>query len=389
MKFLYILTSVNEDLYYEQIYLSITSLLLYNPEAFIVLLTDDITVRSLTGPRSKILELVKECKVISLPTEQSKKVRSRLLKTNMRNLIEGKFLYLDCDTVVLSPIEIPDDWSFNIGAVKNLHFSNVKDSPIYPILNYFAKKCDINISSGDYFNSGVLYVRDNIKTRDFFSHWHKLYIKYLEENDVEVDQLSLYKCNSDYGGAINEIPGEWNWQVGFGINHMCGAKVMHTFSSVTHQFHNIHFLKRKDFYLGIKNGLYEESDIFKIIYNARSCFDEKLRIIPTNSFSSTRDASLIEFCSKHKQIYFYGNEELFYEVVRILHQNGKKIDGLIYLDRDKKAPDIIGFPILVINDLQESQFRDVGIIMGLEINQINIGLSILLSHKLVNIHIYI
>ena len=93
MKFLYILTSGNEDLYYEQIYLSITSLLLYNPEAFIVLLTDDITVRSLTGPRSKILELVKECKVISLPTEQSKKVRSRLLKTNMRNLIEGKFLY--------------------------------------------------------------------------------------------------------------------------------------------------------------------------------------------------------------------------------------------------------------------------------------------------------
>ena len=76
-------------------------------------------------------------------------------------------------------------------------------------------------------------------------------------------------------------------------------------------------------------------------------------------------------------------------MVRILHQNGKKIDGLIYLDRDKKAPDIIGFPILVINDLQESQFRDVGIIMGLEINQINIGLSILLSHKLVNIHIYI
>ncbi len=156
MKYLYVLTSNDKDIYYEQIYLSISSLLLYNPNVCITLLTDDKTFKNLKGHRGDVLHLVQEIKVIKLSGKWNQKVRSRIIKTNMRNLVDGDFLYLDCDTIVLMPINIPSDWEFNIGAVKNLHFSNVQESPIYPVFHCFANSCGINMDSHNYFNSGVL-----------------------------------------------------------------------------------------------------------------------------------------------------------------------------------------------------------------------------------------
>lgn len=389
MKYLYILTSSDSDLYYEQIYLSITSLLLYNSDANITLITDNHTYESLYGSRRKILELVKDCKVIPFSADLSPKVRSRLLKTNMRNLVDGDFLYLDCDTIVLSALEIPEDWSFSIGAIKNLHFNNVKESPIFPVFRFFADECGINITSEDYFNSGVLFVKDNLGSRIFFKHWHELYLKYLEENSVDVDQLSLYKTNNDFGGFIKEVSGEWNWQVGFGLNYMCNAKIMHTFSSVNHQLHNIHFLKRKDFYEDLKHGLYTDSEIIQIIKNAKSLFDEKLRIIPIDNVSDTVEKSLIEFCAKNMRNYFYGDEEIFLQVQGILNKNGIDLNGFICNEKGVKNSGFIEIPAWAIKDFSVSQQDNDGIIVGVDIYQINTALSELFTHNLKNIHIYI
>lgn len=388
MKFLYILTSNDDDLYYEQIYLSITSLLLYNPEAYIILLTDNITYESLNGFRGKILEFVKECKVIPLSADLSKKVRSRLLKTNMRNLVDGDFLYIDCDTVVLSALEVPYDWSFSIGAVKNLHFSNVKESPIFPILSIIASECGIGITSGDYFNSGVLYVRDDNESRDFFRYWHELYQCYLEGNGIDVDQLSLYKANCDRGGIIREVPGEWNWQVGFGINYMKDAKIMHTFSSVTNQLHNIHFLKRKEFYLDIKRGLFKDSELVGIVRNAKSSFDENLRIIPTDSCTSSRDGEFVEFCARFKRLYFCGDETHFLQAQGVLRQNDIKIEKLVGFETGYSNSNVLGIPVEDIQSIQASQLKDTGIILGVKVDQLNVALSVLLAHNLVNIYVY-
>lgn len=389
MKFLYILTSRDDDLYYEQIYLSITSLLLYNLNANIELLTDDITFKTLKGSRKKILELVQECKVIPLSSDLSQEVRSRLLKTNMRNLIDGDFLYLDCDTIVLSPLEIPQNWTFSIGAVKNLHFNSVTESPIYPIFLFFANKCGIDIETEDYFNSGVLYVKDNVESRKFFTSWHKLYLKFFKEHNVEIDQLSLYRTNNDFGGFIHEVSGVWNWQVGFGLNYMCESKIMHTFSSVTHHLHDIHFLKKKKFYQEMKLGLYNDSEIIHIIHNARSLFNEKVRIVPIDNHTLISKESFVEFYKNYKQIYFYGNENIFLQAQETLHQYGIGLDNFIYYGNETEKSHSMDTLEFTINNLQISQKHEVGFVIGVNLEQINKVLSNLLARKLMNIFIYI
>ena len=389
MKYLYVLTSNDKDLYYEQIYLSISSLLLYNSNACITLLTDDKTFKNLKGHRGDVLHLVQEIKVIKLPNKWNQKVRSRLIKTNMRNLVDGDFLYLDCDTIVLSPINIPSVWEFNIGAVKNLHFSNVQESPIYPIFHCFAKSCGINTDSPSYFNSGVLYVKDNHETREFFSQWQNLYLYYLENNSIEVDQVSLYKVNNDFDGLIKEIPGEWNWQVGFGMNYMCKAKIMHTFSSVSNQLHNIHFLKRKDFYLNMKKRMYSDLELTNIIKNAKTSFDEKLRIIPVKDTSKFTNKSVAEFCMRYKNIIVYGTEDYFFRISCLFQEiETNNIVGFIPSEQNTQKHSFMNWPFLDFDDLHYPK-QEVGIILAMNIQDMNHLLPSLIERGFTNLCIYI
>lgn len=389
VKYLYVLTSNDKDLYYEQIYLSILSLFLYNPNAYITLLTDDKTFKNLKGHRGDILHLVQEIKIIKLSIKYNQKVRSRLIKTNMRNLVDGDLLYLDCDTIVLSPINIPPEWELNIGAVKNLHFNNVQESPIYPIIHSFAKKCDINMDSLCYFNSGVLYIKDNYETREFFSQWHKLYLYYLKNNSIEVDQLSLYKANNDFDGFIKEIPGEWNWQVGFGMNYMCKAKIMHTFGSVSNKLHDIHFLKRKDFYLKMKKRMYSDWELTNIIKNAKSSFDEKLRIIPTKDSTESSNKSVTEFCMQYKNIIVYGTEDYFFRISYLFQEiETNNIIGFIPSKQNAKKYGFMGRYFLDFDDLHYPK-QEVGIILAMDIQDTNRLLPSLIERGFTNLYIYI
>jgi len=58
----YILTSSDKDIYIEQLWLSLYSLRLHNPEVRVVLLTDDSTEVSLVGDRAKIRQYLSEVK---------------------------------------------------------------------------------------------------------------------------------------------------------------------------------------------------------------------------------------------------------------------------------------------------------------------------------------
>lgn len=387
MKYLYVLTSNEDDLYYEQMYLSIISLRLYNPAAYIVILTDEITFNTLKGQRKELINIVEECKVIDLPPQWSQKVRSRLLKTNMRNLVDGDFLYLDCDTIVLSNLCIPSEWDFNVGAVKNLHFSDVNNSPIYPIFQHMCRLCGVDMNSPLYYNSGVLYVKDTVESKFFFSNWHNCYFQYLEHFNVEVDQLSLYKINNDFNGYIKEIPGEWNWQMGFGLNYMCHAKIMHTFSSVSNQYHNIHFLKRKEFYRDIRKQLYSKSDLIHIIQNAIYSFDESVRIVPINNSNRSFDNSVSTFCSHYQQILVYGTEDYFIRVSCYLQQISEKILGFVPSKPCDLNKSFMDKPLLSLDDIHGPK-QEIGVILAIDTRQINDALSALISFGFINLCVY-
>lgn len=73
------------------------------------------------GGRSHILELVDEVVSVDVGNGFSPQQRSRILKTSARNLVNGDYLFIDCDTIVLKPIEEIDSCPAEIAAVKDCH----------------------------------------------------------------------------------------------------------------------------------------------------------------------------------------------------------------------------------------------------------------------------
>lgn len=100
-KIVYVVASLDDDIYMEQAIVSAWSAHHYNPDVNIVLVCDQDTEATLhKGNRQRYVEeLFNEIFVQQLPDTYSMIERSRALKTMVRNIVTGDFLYLDTDTM--------------------------------------------------------------------------------------------------------------------------------------------------------------------------------------------------------------------------------------------------------------------------------------------------
>lgn len=229
MKILYVLVSSETDIFLEQTFLSIYSLKRKMSSSFVTLLMDAETNDSLKGIRAKILDLIEEKIVVELDKNMSNKYKSRILKTNMRNYVEGDFLYIDSDTIILDDISSIFDCEYDIAAV--YEYNRSLDCLLYK--NYkttfeeAVERFGIKIDTKDeLFNSGVIYVKDNVKTRDFFMKWTEKWKKGVDYG-IFFDQPSLFIVNKEEKGYIAQLSGIWNSQGRYCFNYVRNSKIFH------------------------------------------------------------------------------------------------------------------------------------------------------------------
>lgn len=226
MKYVYVLTSSEEDYYCEECIVSMTSLIKTNPGAHIVLLIDDKTRKNLVGYRAEVEKLATEIIVQTFDETATQKIRSRLLKTSARQLVKGDFLFVDTDTVIAGSLDDISDFEGDLGMVLDQHVV-VSKHCLYMYMSTNAKKMGYSIGYNNcHFNSGVMLVRDTAKCHDFFELWNVLYRETLLKG-IDIDQLSLNEANCRLGGEIGELPGIWNMQVNCGVKYLAHAKIIH------------------------------------------------------------------------------------------------------------------------------------------------------------------
>ena len=248
-KLLYILSSTEADTYLESALISIYSARFRMPDAIITLLVDDITNNNFVGSRKELLNFITEKIVIFFDEDIDFKVRSRLLKTNMRNHVPGDFLYIDCDTLIASPLNDIDNCKFDIEAVLDGH-TVLEKHPVYEIFEKQSSAFNYPFEMVEnYFSGGAMYVKDSKKARDFFDNWHKNY-KLGLQSGISQDEPSLAKTNFDFGNIIHELPGEWNCQIRLGALYMKDLKILHFWSKRNMP---ISFLGSKDFLFKLRN----------------------------------------------------------------------------------------------------------------------------------------
>jgi hypothetical protein len=293
MKYLYVLVSIETDLYYEQALLSITSLRRLMPNAFVSLLVDDITKQSLQGSRKQIYQLVDEFKSISLPGELSNKERSRWLKTSMRQHISGDFLYIDCDTVIADDLQGIDTQPVDLGAVLDVHLMPKKRLKIkkQQIIINNSKKTTFISEAKKYFNSGVILCRDIPINYKFFDHWHAMW-RLTASHGILEDQPAFSQANIFFNNLVKEIRGTWNCQlVRWGIPYLAKAKIIHYYSASAENKKNYVFANAFVYESIKKEGIITEQ-IMNLIKHPKAAFSIKNRLV---FFKSKKIINLCDF----------------------------------------------------------------------------------------------
>ena len=234
-KILYVLISDLGDFYAEQLYISLISLRKNSPEAVVTVLTDQITYDTLTtrGKVGKHL-LVAPVDWVIAPQDPActKEFRSRLLKTGMRQYVDGDFLYIDTDTIIAKPLDGVDNIPHELALCLD-HHCPINDNPEKNLIKNRCLKIGEDLSQSPfYFNSGVILARDTQSVRDFFSQWQKNYLMG-REYGIKTDQQSLAKTLNNNPINVGQLGGEWNCQLPYGVRYMGSSIIFHYFAGIS------------------------------------------------------------------------------------------------------------------------------------------------------------
>lgn len=300
-KIVYVIASLENDIYFEQGLVSAWSAHHYNPDCHITLVCDQDTHATMqNGVRKQYAEeLFDEIIVQEFSQGQGMVERSRWLKTSLRQLVKGDFLFLDSDTVVCGDLSEVDDYDFDLGLVPNNNCRFLDDFMYDAFVHRVKALFDVDIHDLEYFyNGGVFFVRDTPQNYTFFELWHKHW------QDVRIaakmkDQPALCKTNIDMGYPVAVMSGNMNCQVQASIKYLHTAKVLHFFScwrgtssSISPFFDTLFFAK-----IGQK-GITPEVE--NLILNCKTSFSAPVSLLPQEySGFIARSKRDLDLCRTH------------------------------------------------------------------------------------------
>lgn len=233
-KIVYCLVSGCKDYFYEQLLISLCSLRKHNPEAEVYVVCDQATSDTLIGTRTQIFNYDIKVMAVDVPEAWDNRERSRYLKTHLRSIISGDYLFIDTDTIISAPLDIVDTFTSIIGAVYDSHVQHrIPKTPVHDTEKWIwkqARKVGQNIEGYWHFNSGVFYVKDHplaYSLYDKWAAWHKEF----QKKDVFIDQLPLLLANKELGEIIEPLDPVMNcqaiWEEGARI--LPEARIIHYF----------------------------------------------------------------------------------------------------------------------------------------------------------------
>ena len=211
-KLVYVLTCAPEANYIEQALMSVWSARHWNLDAHIVLITDNLTDQLFVGKRAEILDYISEKIVVPFEDDSlSMMYRSRWIKTSVRKLISGDFLFIDCDTIVCRSLAEIDTLDCEVGAVYESHLS-IKDwdDGLLLVSNDRCLQLGLDLNKEPaYFSSGVLLVKDTLRSYEMYDLWHQYWLESVRKGSG-IDQPALAKANQVIGYLIQQIPDTYN-----------------------------------------------------------------------------------------------------------------------------------------------------------------------------------
>ena len=223
------ITSKGYDIYSAMTRVAIASIRLTNPEFSITVACDSASNIALTKIDHPLLKEVDHWAVVDTPPGEDS-FRNRFVKTSLRSVISGSFLFLDSDILVrgdLSPIfEIDADISGarNHSRVILKEQIGVKDQEILDAMNW-------QVSDKVYINGGVIFYNDTLEANQFAETWQKKWLQVYYIHKRYRDQPALNASLFNLHLKVHILDNKYNAQIEPSVKVAWDAKLWHYYFS--------------------------------------------------------------------------------------------------------------------------------------------------------------
>lgn len=213
MKIVYAVTTQGHDVYSAMTRVSVASLRYSNPEVRIVLACDNNSCGMLTSVGDPLLSEVDQ--VISHATPSGEPdYRNRFVKTQLRNVITGPFLFLDSDTLVrgdLAPISKAVQ-QCDVALAYNRSFSTIDRQLVWAEDIEHLRAMNWEVSATQYMNGGAIFYNDTTQAHNFAQCWHKKWLAGVAQLGRTRDQPALNSALHETASRVHVLPTEYNAQ---------------------------------------------------------------------------------------------------------------------------------------------------------------------------------
>jgi len=304
MQYLHTLTSTPKDFYYEQFFLSATSLKQQMPNAEITLLCNTSTKQTLTGKRSGYEKIVSKIITVDTPSNLSQIEISRWVRTSMRRFVRGDFLFLDGDTIVADDLSSIVDLDINFGACLDKH-SLVDTHPKRTNILQKNKQLGFNSRVTDkYFNGGVLFCADTPETHLIFDRWHELWL-FSKSKNILRDQPALNMAIYENLPFFTELDGTWNCQIAYnGLPYLSSSKIIHYFATDMVFNESSFLLASNDIFKQIRDTGVIPDKALELLRKPRSAFVPRAQIIAGDDMLFVVNSDFFQFIFFLKKNFF-------------------------------------------------------------------------------------
>lgn len=339
MKILYVLVCSEKDYYGEQALISMMSAKHHMPNCIISLLLDKTTNQNIVSAKLPIDEYVSEKIVIELDETLSPTQKSRWLKTSMRELVKGDFLYVDVDTVFAAPID-ESLFSHDVMGIPDANCP-LKDHPLKWQIENNLKKLQFNNSLEYHINGGVLFLKDSPTAHSFANHWHRRWQESCSKG-IFIDQPALHQAFCDSKLEQYLLPDYMNAQFGRNINTLIKGIILHYYSSWVTNSSYVPAYKflQKDWLQSFRLSPKSET-LIKEIFNPKEAFDP-CSIILNSQFNLFWHTRLVQHLMNlwlssnraDKRLFKISEttilkiRDFYYKLIKILHPFYKAIKSI-------------------------------------------------------------
>jgi hypothetical protein len=204
------LTTTGHDLFADMTYASAAFLRYGYPEAEIICLCDARSHRALEAARHPLFEVVDRALPVETP-DGPPVYCNRFVKTQMRQILEGDFVYFDADTLVVERLDEMLGCSAAVAGIAN--FSGTGSlSEICEEERAVFETMGWSLPHRSFINGGVLLLRDCEPTRRFAHLWHEKWLAW-SRRGRHTDQPALNSALSDSGIDYEVLGNRFNGQV--------------------------------------------------------------------------------------------------------------------------------------------------------------------------------